>query len=192
MQNIAHFMLMMLTQHPSYSFSCLTASLCVFCRNEENKTKIKQFGQELKELCKKEAMVATIAVYGRDHSSKHGGRLCSQSSVWPRPQPSYAAIVIPHFQCGCNYSLLLQTKNYNMQCGRDHSEFVVMITRRLQPRNFPFVGLFWPIFQWVYKCHFNTLLGFELGERRLPILGFYLLERRTNLLGLDFLDLVFL
>ena len=53
-------MLLILTQNPSYSFSCLFPSLRVFCRNEENKKKIKQFRQELKELCKKEAMVATI------------------------------------------------------------------------------------------------------------------------------------
>ena len=55
---------------PFYSFSCLTPYLCVFCRIEENKTKIKQFGQELKELCKKDVMVVTIIVYGCDHNSK--------------------------------------------------------------------------------------------------------------------------
>ena len=53
-------MILMLTKHPSYSFSCLTPYLCVFCRNEENVMKSKQYGQELKNLCMEESMVATI------------------------------------------------------------------------------------------------------------------------------------
>ena len=54
---------------PSYSFSCLTAYMCVFCRNEENETKSKIFGQYLKNLCKEEVVVATIGFYGHDHRS---------------------------------------------------------------------------------------------------------------------------
>ena len=49
----------MLTKHPSYSFSCLTPYICVFCRNEENKTKSKQFEHELRKICKEESMVVT-------------------------------------------------------------------------------------------------------------------------------------
>ena len=59
-QNISYFMILMLTEHPSYSFSCLTPYICVFCRNKENKMKSKQFGQDLKKLCKEEAVVVTI------------------------------------------------------------------------------------------------------------------------------------
>ena len=33
---------------------------------EENKTKIKQFGQELKKLCRIAVMVATAAIHGHD------------------------------------------------------------------------------------------------------------------------------
>ena len=62
-------MILMLTKHPSYSFSCLTPSICVFCRNEENKTKIKKFRQDLKKLCKEEVVVTTIGFYGHDHKS---------------------------------------------------------------------------------------------------------------------------
>ena len=54
--------------------SCLTPSLCVFCRNKENKTKIKQFGKDLKKLCKEKDMVATTKFYGCDHKI-----------LWPRP-----------------------------------------------------------------------------------------------------------
>ena len=59
----------MLTKHPSYSFSGLAPYICVFCRNEENETKSKQFGQELSKLCKEEVVVATIGFYGRDYMS---------------------------------------------------------------------------------------------------------------------------
>ena len=55
-------MVFMLTKYPSYSFSCLTPYICVFCRNEENKMKNKQFRQEMKNLCKEEAMVATTTL----------------------------------------------------------------------------------------------------------------------------------
>ena len=41
--------------------------LCVFCKNEENKTKIKIYGQELKKLCKIVVMVMTTAIHGHDH-----------------------------------------------------------------------------------------------------------------------------
>ena len=47
----------------------------VFDRNEENKTKIKRFGQELKEFCKKEAMVETTTFYGCEHKVILQGRL---------------------------------------------------------------------------------------------------------------------
>ena len=33
--------------------------ICVFCRNEENEIKSKQFGQELRKICKEEVMVVT-------------------------------------------------------------------------------------------------------------------------------------
>ena len=50
-------MILILTKHPSYSFSCVTPYICVFCRNEENEMKSKQFGPELSKLCKEEVMV---------------------------------------------------------------------------------------------------------------------------------------
>ena len=53
----------MLTMYPSYSFSCLTHYICVFCRNEENKMKSKQFGQGLKNMCKEEVVVATTTLW---------------------------------------------------------------------------------------------------------------------------------
>ena len=62
MQNIAYFMILMLTKHPSYSFSCLTPYICVFRRNKENEMKNKQFGQGLKNLCKEEVVVATTTL----------------------------------------------------------------------------------------------------------------------------------
>ena len=49
---IAYFVFLILTEHLFHLFSCLTPCLCAFCRNEENKTRIKQFGQQLKKLCK--------------------------------------------------------------------------------------------------------------------------------------------
>ena len=70
MQKIAYFMILMLTKHPSYSFSCLNPYICVFCINEENEMKIKQFGQELKKLCDEEVMVMTNRFYGRNHRAK--------------------------------------------------------------------------------------------------------------------------
>ena len=36
------------------------AYICVFCKNEENETKSKQFGQELRKICKEEVVVVTI------------------------------------------------------------------------------------------------------------------------------------
>ena len=36
------------------------AYICVFCKNEENETKSKQFGQELRKICKEEVVVMTI------------------------------------------------------------------------------------------------------------------------------------
>ena len=53
-------MILMLTKHPSHSFSCLTPYICVCCRNEENELKSKRFGQELRKFCKEEVVVATI------------------------------------------------------------------------------------------------------------------------------------
>ena len=67
MQTISYFMILLLTKHPSYSFSYLNTSIFVFCRNKENEMKSKQFGQELRKICKEEAMVTTIGPYGRDH-----------------------------------------------------------------------------------------------------------------------------
>ena len=55
-------MFLMVTKPPSYLFSCLTSYICVFCRNEENKTKNKQFGQEIKNMCKEELVVETITL----------------------------------------------------------------------------------------------------------------------------------
>ena len=55
-------MILMLTKHPSYSFSCLIPYICVFFRNKENEAKSKQFGQEMKNPYKEEAMVATKAL----------------------------------------------------------------------------------------------------------------------------------
>ena len=63
MQNILYFVILMLTKHPSYSFSCLTPYNCVFCRNIENETKSKQFGQEMRKLSIEEAVVTTIALW---------------------------------------------------------------------------------------------------------------------------------
>ena len=34
--------------------------ICVFCKNEENETKSKQFGQELRKICKEEVVVVNI------------------------------------------------------------------------------------------------------------------------------------
>ena len=56
-------MFFILTKHPSYSFSCITPCICVFCRNEENDTKSKQFGQEMRRLCLEELMVSTTVVW---------------------------------------------------------------------------------------------------------------------------------
>ena len=126
-------MIVMLTKHPSYSFSCFTLSLCVFCRNEENETKSKQFEQELKKLCKEESMVVTTSVYGHDHNSKLRGRLCSKVSVWLRPQKTFSNI----FRYGFDHSFPLQQLRskvsvwsratpihevavFYMQCGHDH------------------------------------------------------------------------
>ena len=85
MQNIAYFMILMLTKHPSYSFSCLTPYICVFCRNEENEMKSKQFGQELKKLCGEEVVV-------RDHrilwSRSQAKSQETEVVVWSRPQLS--------------------------------------------------------------------------------------------------------
>ena len=52
-------MILMITKHLSYSFSCLTPYIFVFCRNEENETKSKQFVQGLKILWMEESMVVT-------------------------------------------------------------------------------------------------------------------------------------
>ena len=104
----------MLTKHPSYSFSCLTPYNYVFYRNEENKTKSKRFGQEMRKLCMEEAMVVTIAIYGCDHISKlkknssvelqHGRDLghdhraplqqlsITTFSVWSRPQQNFSMV----------------------------------------------------------------------------------------------------
>ena len=62
-------MILMLTKHPSYLFSSLTPYICVFCRNEENETKSKQFGEESSKLCKEEVVITTLGFYGHDHSS---------------------------------------------------------------------------------------------------------------------------
>ena len=67
MQNIAYLMFFMLTKHSFYSFSYLTPYNFVFCRNEENETKNKQFGLELNKICKKESVVATTRLYVCDH-----------------------------------------------------------------------------------------------------------------------------
>ena len=53
-------MFVMITKHPSYSLSCITPYICVFCKNEENKMKNKQLGQEMKNLCKEKVVAATI------------------------------------------------------------------------------------------------------------------------------------
>ena len=83
---------------PFYSYSCLTPYLCVICRIEDNKTKIKQFGQELKELCKR--------CHGRDHNSKH--------------EENYVVKV----QFSRNNRFMSST----MQCGRDHKHVMVATT----------------------------------------------------------------
>ena len=99
-QNIAYFMILLLTKHPSYSFSCLTHYICVFCRNEENEMKSKQFGPELRKICKEKAVVATIGPYGSDPRaySRSG---CTANS-----------------RCCRNHRGLFPT---NSRCGHDHN-----------------------------------------------------------------------
>ena len=64
------FLFFMLNEHLFHLFSCVTPCLCAFCRNKENKTRIKQFGQQLKKLCIFFFMVATTTIYGHDHDPK--------------------------------------------------------------------------------------------------------------------------
>ena len=68
MQNIAYFMFFMLTKHFFYSFSYLTPYNCVFCRNEENETKSKQFEQEMRKICNEEVVVTTTSLWSQPHS----------------------------------------------------------------------------------------------------------------------------
>ena len=49
-------MVLMLSKRTSYLFLCLIPYNCVFCRNEENETKSKQFGQEIRKLCSEEVV----------------------------------------------------------------------------------------------------------------------------------------
>ena len=89
-------MILMLTKHPSYSFSCLTPYICVFCINDENETKIKQFRQQLTKLCNKEGVVAIINQYEKDIMQKTLGVIATTvatieefnqySLSWSRPQ----------------------------------------------------------------------------------------------------------
>ena len=66
-------MILMLTKHISHSFSCLTLYIFLFCRNKENETKSKKFGQELRKICKEEAVVATIEQIQEDLGQENLG-----------------------------------------------------------------------------------------------------------------------
>ena len=147
----------MLTKYPSYSFSCLTPYICVFCRNEENKMKSKQFRQDLKKLCKEEVIVVTTGFYGRDHRRLRSITL----NVVAATNPS-ASTVIPYSLCGRDQIFFLQRLSFTT-CS------VVATTVHLwtQPRtfwtkNFVFLGLFRPNFRGVFKDFFHTLIWFEL------------------------------
>ena len=59
-------MILMLTNHPSYSFSYYPP-IFVYFVEKKNEMKSKQFGQEMKKLCSEEVVVATIGVYGGDY-----------------------------------------------------------------------------------------------------------------------------
>ena len=83
---------------------------------KRKKTKIKQFGQDLKKLCKEEVVIATIGFYGHDHKSNKKKTVqprCNvvativvtmetcrhQILVWSQPQ-ILAALCFCIFQCG--------------------------------------------------------------------------------------------
>ena len=139
----------MLTKHPSYSFSCLTTFLCVFCRNEETEMKSKQFGQEMKKLCSEEVVITTIGFYGHDHRAK----------IHQTAQPTLGVFVT--------------TKYYgqHIQCSRDHESFMVTATRHLV-YNISIFDPFWPIFQCVFKANFYLFLGFKIFETEALLYGF--------------------
>ena len=80
-------MFLMITKNPSYSFSCITPYICVFCRNEENKMKSKQFGQENEKVmhgrthdCDHTCVVATT------EQKKMKKIVFNKVSAWSRPQ----------------------------------------------------------------------------------------------------------
>ena len=86
---------------------------------KKKKTRIKQFGQELKELCKKEAMVATTTFYGRDHKVILGGRLLQLRCSVVATMEHYHQLFGSRPQ-----SFLAATEFYILQCGRDHTMIV--------------------------------------------------------------------
>ena len=116
--------------------------ICVFCRNEENEMKNKKFGQELKNLYKKKAVVMTITlmvVTTRQNMKKIVQQrcsmvatiepVCSKISVWSRSSTilgvvttttSVVTIVIKYTQCGrnhgCNHNPIFLQKLCSIFC----------------------------------------------------------------------------
>ena len=80
--------------------------MLIFCvghslgKMEENETRINQFEQKLKKLCKIDVMVATTAIHGRNHDSK----MEEDCAVNVRCSRNHGKHVFSNLQYNCDHN----------------------------------------------------------------------------------------